>query len=67
MTTKTPIRVIKRSHADDQNAEAVLKSDEATTASARSAARATVSTWVREFQQQQRTDPRRAFRSLFEG
>ncbi len=66
MTTKTSIRVIKRGRVDDKNAEAALKSNETATASARSVVRATVSSWVREFQQQRRTDPKRAFRSLFE-
>ena len=66
MTTKTSIRVIKRGRGDGENAEAALKSNETATASALSVVRATVSTWVRESQQQRRTDPKRAFRSLFE-
>ena len=67
MTTKTSIRVIKGGRGDGKNAEAALKSNETATASARSAMRATISTWVREFQQRRRTDAKRAFRSLFEG
>ena len=66
MTTKTSIRVIKRGRGDGENAEAALKSKETATASARSVVRATVSSWVREFQQRRRTDSKRAFRSLFE-
>jgi len=65
MITKTSIRVIKRGRSDGKDTVAALKSDETATRSARSVLRATVSAWVREFQQQRRTEPKRAFRSLF--
>ena len=66
MRTETPIRVIKRGHGDCKNAEAALKSNETVMESALSVVRATISSWVREFQQRRRTDSERAFRSLFE-
>ena len=64
--TKTSIRVIKGGSGEGDKVEAALKSNETACRSARTVVRATVSSWVREFQQRRRADPKRAFRSLFE-
>lgn len=66
MNTKTPIKIIKRGRGEGTDAEAALMNTETATTSARAVVRAAVSSWVREFQQQRRTNPKRAFGSLFE-
>jgi hypothetical protein len=67
MTSKTPIKVIKRNERDSRNAaveqEAANKA-KTTQETAREMV-ANVSNWVNEFQQRRRAETSQAFKSLF--
>ena len=65
MTTKTPIKVIKRNarkQMEDDSKSPVAKK---TTQEAARDMVATVSNWVSEFQQKRRTETKQAFNTLF--
>ena len=65
MTTKTPIKIIKRGERNRQAAAPVPTTEEKKTP--KEAARdivATVSEWVSEFQQKRRVETRQALRTL---
>lgn len=66
MTTKAPIKVIKRNERNRENN--VADGENAVKKTAQETARdmvATVSDWVNEFQQKRRTGTKQAFRNLF--
>ncbi|MGI8656599.1 MAG: hypothetical protein ACR2LC_15450 [Pyrinomonadaceae bacterium] len=66
MTTKAPIKVIKRDERTRQ--EALAEQQTAPKATTQQAARemvANVSTWVSEFQQKRRTETSQAIKQLF--
>jgi hypothetical protein len=66
MTTKAPIRVIKRNERNRDKSVAVGKN--AVKKTAQETARdmvATVSDWVNEFQQKRRTETKQAIQNLF--
>ena len=66
MTTKVPIKVIKR---DERiRVKAIANGEKAVKKSAQETARDmvdTVSDWVQEFQQKRRTETKQAFQNLF--
>ena len=63
MTKKTPIRIIKRNERNQQ--ENNVESTKSTRETAREMVQ-TVTTWVSEFQQRQRTGTKQAIKSLFQ-
>jgi hypothetical protein len=66
MTTKAPIKVIKRDERNRENKPA--EGPNAVKKTAQDTARdmvATVSDWVNEFQQKRRTETKQAFQNLF--
>ena len=66
MTTKAPIKVIKRDERNRENK--VAEGPNAVKKTAQDTARdmvATVSDWVNEFQQKRRTETKQAFQNLF--
>lgn len=66
MTTKTPIKVIKRNERN--RPENVVENAETVKKSAQETARdmvTTVSNWVSEFQQKRRTETKQALKTLF--
>ncbi len=66
MTTKAPIKVIKRNERNQQNqpAEKATSAKKSTQESARDMV-ATVTGWVSEFQQKRRDETKQAFNALF--
>ncbi len=66
MTTKAPIKVIKRNERtqQDQPAEKAASAKKSTQESARDMV-ATVTGWVSEFQQKRRVETKQAFNALF--
>jgi hypothetical protein len=66
MKTNRTIRIVKRKHSDTQAGEA--KSPVTESANSRPTTRevaGNVASWVKEFRQRRRPEPRRAFASLF--
>lgn len=66
MSTKVPIKVIKRNDRDRE--KSVAKGENATKKTAQDTARdmvATVGDWVNEFQQKRSAGTKQAFRNLF--
>jgi hypothetical protein len=66
MTTKTPIKIIKRDERNRQ--ENATEQPKAARKSAQESARdmvSTVTNWVNEFQQKRRTETSRAMQTLF--
>ncbi|MBC7912422.1 MAG: hypothetical protein H7Y30_18085 [Pyrinomonadaceae bacterium] len=66
MTTKTPIKVIKRNERNrlETEAESNPEVKKTTQETARDMV-ATVSNWVNEFQQKRRTETKQAIKTLF--
>jgi len=66
MTTKAPIKVIKRNERNQQEqpAEKAASAKKSTQESARDVV-ATVTGWVSEFQQKRRVETKQAFNALF--
>jgi len=65
--TKPPIRIIKRDQRRAQNSSAEKAVHKTATANASAQdVKTTVSTWIREFQQQRQASSKRTFASLFE-
>ena len=67
MTTKAPIKVIKRNERNSEKKK-VAEGPNAVKKTAQDTARdmvATVSDWVNEFQQKRRTETKQAFQNLF--
>lgn len=65
MTTKAPIKVIKRDERNRQEANANQTAPTATTQQAAREMVANVSTWVSEFQQKRRAETSQAIKHLF--
>jgi len=65
MTTKAPIKVIKRDERTRQEANADQTAPTVTTQQAAREMVANVSTWVSEFQQKRRTETSEAIKHLF--
>lgn len=67
MAMKPFIRIIKGGHkaASLEKTESTAQQPPPAADSSRNAIKATVSNWVREFQQRSQTDAKRAFNNLF--
>ncbi len=65
MTTKAPIKVIKRDERNRQEATAKQTVPKVTTQQAAREMVANVSTWVSEFQQKRRAETSEAIKQLF--
>ncbi len=65
MTTKTPIKVIKRDERDRQEKIAAESQPQLTAQQTAREMVANVSNWVSEFQQKRRTDTSQAIKHLF--
>lgn len=65
MTTKTPIKIIKRKERAEQTAAPAETVEQKTTKESARDMVATVSEWVSEFQQRRRNETAQALKTLF--